>query len=103
MNPVGTLAKTDQASEIAARPQIPLDKDEQRVLSAFKDGTALDWEDWRWQIRNRIRTKEVLQKIIELTPQEERGIEGAGSKLTMSIPPYFASLIDPDNPRCPIR
>ena len=104
MNPVGTLSKSSQVEEnIAVRPQIPLNEDENRVLSCFKDATVLDWEDWRWQIRNRIRTKDVLQKIIELSPEEERGIEGAGSKLTMSIPPYFASLIDPDNPRCPIR
>ena len=104
MNPVGSLIKTDYIEEtIAARPQISLNADENRVLSAFKDATPLDWEDWRWQIRNRIRTKDVLAKIIDLTDEESRGIDGAGSKLTMSIPPYFASLVDPDNPRCPIR
>ncbi|MDP2653657.1 MAG: KamA family radical SAM protein [Candidatus Omnitrophota bacterium] len=105
MNPIGTLDKDIalSASHLVAEPQIPLSEDEQRVLSHFKGATALDWEDWRWQIRNRIRTKEVIAKLMKLTPAETRGIDGAGGKLTMSIPPYFAALIDPDNPKCPIR
>ena len=76
---------------------------ENRVINFFSEATPLDWEDWRWQIRNRITKKEVLAKLIKLTPKEERGIDGSGDKLTMSIPPYFASLMDPVNPACPIR
>lgn len=38
-----------------------------------------------------------------MTPKEEKGIDGSGEKLTMSIPPYFASLMNPDDPSCPIR
>ena len=59
--------------------------------------------DAGWQIRNRIRTIEQISKLMKLTAQEERGVRGAGDKLTMSIPPYFASLIDTHDPACPIR
>ncbi len=104
MNQIGTLVKEPRSpAKTTAAPKIELTPAEQRVLQLFKNATPLDWEDWRWQIRNRIRTKDILSKLMQLTPQEERGIEGAGNKLTMSIPPYFASLIDFDNPKCPIR
>ncbi len=104
MNPTGTLVKEVPITEEAIlQPRIRLTRDEKRVIQTFKNATPLDWEDWRWQIRNRIKTKEVLERIIRLTPEEEKGIEGAGNKLTMSIPPYWASLIDPEDPNCPIR
>ena len=94
---------TATAKEVPAHPAIRLTAKENRVISFFKDATPLDWEDWRWQLRNRITTQEILGKLVNLTPSEERGIAGSGTKLTMSIPPYFASLIDPENPNCPIR
>lgn len=104
MNPIGTLEKeTIAVDAVPAQPKIPLTPEELRVIQTFKDASPLHWEDWRWQIRNRIRTKDALASIISLSAEEERGIAGAGSKLTMSIPPYFASLIDPENPKCPIR
>ena len=80
-----------------------LTSEENRVINFFDNASPLNWEDWRWQIRNRIRTREDLEKFIDLTDEEIEGIEGTGEKLTMSIPPYFASLMDPKNPQCPIR
>ena len=100
MNNTPGAVVTDNA---IAAPKLKLTPRENRVISFFKDATPLDWEDWRWQLRNRIRTKDVLSKIINLTPIEEKGIDGSGTKLTMSIPPYFASLMDPEDPQCPIR
>ena len=94
---------TATAKEVPSHPAIRLTAKENRVISFFKDATPLDWEDWRWQLRNRITTQEILGKLVNLTPSEEKGIAGSGTKLTMSIPPYFASLIDPENPNCPIR
>ncbi len=88
---------------VGSRPNIPLTENEQRILSLFPGATHADWEDWRWQIRNRIRTLDVAQKAFKLTDNEVKGIEGAGDKLTMSIPPYWASIIDPNDPACPIR
>ena len=73
------------------------------MLDYFHGATELDWADWRWQIRNRIRSKEVLEGLVRLSRSERQGIDGCGKKLTMAIPPYFAALIDPDDPSCPIR
>ena len=101
--PVTTVTKETQVQEAVTQPKVNLTPKENRVITFFKDATPLDWEDWRWQLRNRIRTKEVLSKIITLTPEEEAGVDGCGDKLTMSIPPYFASLMDSEDTNCPIR
>ena len=93
----------EQSEPRSSGPHIPLSPTEQRILALFPGATHADWEDWRWQIRNRIRTLDVAKKIFKLTENEIKGIQGAGDKLTMSIPPYWASIIDPNNPACPIR
>ena len=61
------------------------------------------WNDWHWQLKERITTLEQLEEIIKLTPEEKEGVIAAGGRLAMAITPYFASLIDPYNPDCPIR
>ncbi|MBL8013561.1 MAG: KamA family radical SAM protein [Candidatus Omnitrophica bacterium] len=104
MNPIDMALKEQEvAGASASKPQIPLSADEKRVLALFPGATELDWEDWRWQIRNRFRTLEMISKYMKLTPQEERGVIGAGDKLTMSIPPYFLALVDGQDAGCPIR
>jgi lysine 2,3-aminomutase len=72
-------------------------------IKLFKDVNPLDWEDWHWQMKNRILTKETLSKIINLTEEEEKGIENAKGLLKMAITPYWASLMDPNDPNCPLR
>jgi lysine 2,3-aminomutase len=104
MNPIDMAFKEQETTGVLIqKPQIPLSPEEKKVLNLFPGATELDWEDWRWQIRNRIRTLDVITKYMELTPQEERGVVGAGDKLTMSIPPYFMALVDPKDSGCPIR
>ncbi len=60
------------------------------------------WDDWRWQMSNRLNTCEELSRIIRLTPEEEEGLRAEG-KFRVDVTPYFASLIDPDDPDCPVR
>lgn len=62
------------------------------------------WNDWRWQLQNRITTLEELKSLLpELTKSEEAGVLLAGKRLAMAITPYFFTLIDGNNPDCPIR
>jgi lysine 2,3-aminomutase len=72
-------------------------------ISLYKDVNPLDWEDWHWQIKHRVRTKEELEQIIKLTAEEEEGIKKASGRLSMAITPYWASLMDPEDPNCPLR
>ena len=62
------------------------------------------WNDWRWQLKNRITAVEQLEKFLPtLTPEERAGTILANSKLAMAITPYFFNLIDPTDENCPIR
>ena len=60
------------------------------------------WMDWRWQMSNRLNTVEELSKVINLTESERKALSTNGL-FRVDITPYFASLIDPDDPNCPIR
>ena len=62
-----------------------------------------DWRDWGWQMRNRIRTADALREWIDPTPDEERAIVDLARRFRFVITPYFASLMDPTNPDCPVR
>ncbi len=60
------------------------------------------WEDWRWQLSHRLNNVDDLAKIIHLSEDELAGLSTPGLFRT-DITPYFASLMDPDDPNCPIR
>ncbi len=69
----------------------------------FPEVTDAQWNDWKWQVKNRIETVDQLKKYITLTPEEEEGVKKTLSTLRMAITPYYISLINPDDPHCPIR
>ncbi|HHF08732.1 MAG: lysine 2,3-aminomutase [Thermotogae bacterium] len=74
-----------------------------REIPIWKDVSKDNWNDWKWQVRNRITTLEGLRQVINITDEEALGIENCLKTLRMAITPYYATLMDPDNPRCPIR
>ncbi len=65
--------------------------------------SASDWSDWSWQLRNRIQSLEQLEGRLSLTGEERAGTILAGKKLALGITPHFFSLIDRNDPDCPIR
>lgn len=69
----------------------------------FTDVSNELWNDWKWQVKNRITTVEELKKYIPLTESEEEGVKECLKTLRMSITPYYLSLIDPTNANDPIR
>ncbi|NLL48026.1 MAG: lysine 2,3-aminomutase [Firmicutes bacterium] len=62
-----------------------------------------NWHDWHWQVRNRIQSVEELEEIIPLTEQEKSDINKVLEIFRMGITPYYASLMDPQDPTCPVR
>jgi lysine 2,3-aminomutase len=74
-----------------------------RNMELWKDVSPEEWNDWRWQIRNRVTTLEQLEKIIPLDDEEKAGIRKCLAMFRMAISPYYTTLMEPDNPRCPIR
>jgi lysine 2,3-aminomutase len=74
-----------------------------RRRSMFPEVTDIQWNDWKWQVRNRIETLEQLKKYISLTEEEEEGVRRSLATLRMAITPYYMTLIDQENPNCPVR
>lgn len=63
----------------------------------------LIWSDWRSQLQHRITTVEELRKWVAVTDDEEEAIRASIGKYRWAITPYYTSLMDKDNPNCPIR
>ncbi len=72
-------------------------------IPLWKDVSAKQWTDWKWQVKNRITDVDTLAKVINLTDAEKAEIRNSMKYLRMAITPYYASLMDPDDPECPIR
>jgi len=64
---------------------------------------ATSWEDWRWQLKNRISSLPQLEAHLQLTDEERSGVILSGTKLALGITPHFFNLIHPTDPDCPIR
>jgi lysine 2,3-aminomutase len=69
----------------------------------FTDISEELWNDWKWQVKNRITTVEDLKRYMPLTESEEEGVRKCLENLRMSITPYYLSLMDPNNQNDPIR
>jgi lysine 2,3-aminomutase len=65
--------------------------------------TDKEWGDWRWQLRNRIRTLEQLQRFLVLDEDESEALRQGGAMLPFAITPYYLSLVDRYDSRQPLR
>ncbi len=72
-------------------------------IQLWKHVLKEQWNDWQWQVANRVTTLEELEQIIEITADEKEGIKECLGALRMAITPYYATLIDPKDPGDPIR
>jgi len=61
------------------------------------------WDDWRWQSQNSVRSVRQLRTLLPFTNEELEAIGRLESEYKLAIPPYYFSLIDTGNPRDPIR
>ncbi len=59
--------------------------------------------DWTYQVRNRIKTVEDLKTYVHLSPEEVQHISQVEAEFSWHISPYYASLMDKENPNCAIR
>lgn len=79
-----------------------VEQQKQKILELL-GATEEDWKDYKWQLRNRITSSETLKHIIPLTESEAQQIDEIAQKYRFAISPYYLSLIDPNNPNCPIK
>jgi lysine 2,3-aminomutase len=69
----------------------------------FPDISGKEWNDWRWQIRNRIRTLSQLSRFLKLSQEEQAVLELKAAPLPMGITPYYLSLLSPIHHDHPLR
>ncbi|KJS03188.1 MAG: lysine 2,3-aminomutase [Desulfobulbaceae bacterium BRH_c16a] len=74
-----------------------------REMELFKDVSAKEWNDWRWQLRHTIRDIPTLKKIMPIGIDEEVELARCLEKFKMAITPYYASLMEKDYSRGVIR
>jgi lysine 2,3-aminomutase len=74
-----------------------------RDVPLWRDVPQEKWDDWRWQAGHAIKTLEDLRQVIPPTEEEERGVLECAKFFRFAIPPYYASLMDPEDPNCPVR
>ena len=73
------------------------------LKSFFPGATLRDWNDWRWQTRNRIRSLDKLERIFELSADEYAAVSQHSGSLPVGITPYYASLMDRTDPMEALR
>ncbi len=100
-----SIARTEAASRLAPLPSVfPISA----PVRAFRDRHFADvadetWNDWRWQLRARVRDLGELERLFELSEDERSTVARLGGRLPVGITPYYAALIDPADPMDPIR
>ena len=113
-----TTANVDRSTELGALEQeeppgeASLGSDSEQPPSKTEEGyrrrffehvADREWNDWRWQMRNRVSTVEGLSDFLSLSNREMAQLRLVTRKYPMSVTPYYLSLIDPRDPKDPIR
>ena len=73
----------------------------QQILD-YLGGSLQDWDDWRWQLRNRIKDAGVLADILGMGEVEKKRVEKVGKLFRWAISPYYLSLVPDDYHNNPI-
>lgn len=107
---------TGEAATSAAEPELELriesdPRPARHVTSRFAPGPRSIWKgvpdalwnDWHWQQRERITGLGPLEQVIHLTDGERQAARETAADFRMGITPYYAALMDPDDPACPVR
>ena len=89
------------------KPRYPFERESARSRQFRKQffphaGTA-EWNDWEWQMRNRLTSMRALSSILRISEDERKATEHHRASLRMCITPYYASLLDPEDPTQPLR
>ncbi len=84
--------------------RFPAGEKARAFLRRMYPGTTLsEWNDWRWQSRNRIRNLEQIERAFDLSDDERSALHRHSGSLPLGITPYYASLMSYDDPNDALR
>ncbi|MCB1529699.1 MAG: KamA family radical SAM protein [Rhodospirillales bacterium] len=99
-----TVIKEKPSCPRASSARFPVSQNSRTFLKKYyPDATLADWNDWKWQVRNRIRRLDAVEKMMVLTEDERASVIKRTGNLPIAITPYYMSLLSPDNPDQPLR
>lgn len=76
---------------------------QRKDISIWADVTDEQWNDWHWQVANRLGSAEEIAEIVDLTAEEKQEIDKVTGQFRAGITPYYALLMDKEDPRDPVR
>lgn len=56
------------------------------------NATAEDWDNWHWQMANRIKDVKMLGQMVELSETQKDNIERVGRQYRWAVSPYYMAL-----------
>ncbi len=71
--------------------------------ACFPGSTARQWNDWRWQLRERVRSVADLERIFVLSDDERAAVARHQGSLPVGITPYYASRMSREDAFEPLR
>jgi lysine 2,3-aminomutase len=105
-----SVLKARAADYLEARRFIPKglerkkeNTERRKLILELLGGTEENWNDWHWQLKNRVKDVETLTKIFELTDKEVNEISEVSKVYRWAISPYYLSLINPKERFDPVR
>src|SRR5436309_13499246 len=69
----------------------------------WSDATPELWNNWKWQLKNRVTTLGQLEGHLDLSDEERSGVLLSGDKLALAVTPHFFNLLPANRPDDPIR
>ena len=99
---------SDEEPQISASPSNPPRKNHLEIARANRERlyphvTDEQWNDWKWQQKNRVTTLEELARLFSIDDLTSDRLGEVFELYRTAITPYYLCLIDFDDPRDPLR
>lgn len=84
-------------------PYAPLSKRRAFRRRFFPKITDKQWNNWQWQIQNRICSPTHLSQFLKLSEEELSAFTRLNTKLPLAVTPYYMSLLSENDANHPLR
>lgn len=74
-----------------------------KTIEPWPGVTSAQWNDWKWQMRSALKSRDDFAQYFKLSEDEEAGFAGLGELFRAQTTPYYASLAHSEDSTCPVR